>query len=72
MAPRENTKWYHDMISLVPVEEEQMTADKKSFQRLRRGHTTVGRWKLTLDLDTQRGICWAHDTFNIKMKCKYL
>jgi hypothetical protein len=45
---------------------------RKRIERLRRGHTTVGGWKLTLDdLDT-RDICSAHDIFNIQMKCKYL
>jgi hypothetical protein len=45
---------------------------RKRIGRLRRGHTTVGGWKLTLeDLDT-RDICSAHDIFNIQMKCKYL
>jgi len=45
---------------------------RKRIERLRRGHTTVGGWKLTLDdLDT-RDICSSHDIFNIQMKCKYL
>jgi hypothetical protein len=45
---------------------------RKRIERLRRGHTTVGGWKLTLDdLDT-RDICSAHDIFNIQMKCRYL
>jgi len=45
---------------------------RKRIERLRRGHTTVDGWKLTLDdLDT-RDICSAHDIFNIQMKCKYL
>ncbi len=45
---------------------------KRRIERLRRGHTIVGGWKLTLDdLDT-RDICSAHDIFNIQMKCKYL
>jgi hypothetical protein len=45
---------------------------RKRIQKLRRGHTTVGGWKLTVDdLDT-RDICSAHDIFNIQMKCKYL
>jgi hypothetical protein len=45
---------------------------RKRIGRLRRGHTTVGGWKLTLDdLDT-RDICSAYDIFNIQMRCKYL
>jgi hypothetical protein len=45
---------------------------QRRIERLRRGHTIVGGWKLTLDdLDT-RDICSAHDIFNIQMKCKYL
>jgi hypothetical protein len=41
---------------------------RKRIGRLRRGHMTVGGWKLTLDdLDT-RDICSAHDIFNIQMK----
>jgi DNA-binding transcriptional regulator YhcF (GntR family) len=45
---------------------------RKRIERLRRGHTTVGGWRLTIDdLDT-RGICSEHDIFNIQMKCKYL
>jgi hypothetical protein len=45
---------------------------EKRIKRLRRGHTTVGGWKLTLDDFDTRDICSAHDIFNIQMKCKYL
>ena len=45
---------------------------RKRIERLRRGHTTVGGWKLTLDDFDTRDICSANDIFNIQMKCKYL
>jgi hypothetical protein len=45
---------------------------RRQIKSLRRGHTTVGGWKLTLeDLDT-RNIWSSHDIFKIQMKCKYL
>jgi hypothetical protein len=39
---------------------------QKRIDQLRRGHTTVGGWKLTLDVLDTRDICLAHDIFNIK------
>ena len=45
---------------------------RKRIERLRKGHTTVGGWKLTLDDFDARNICSSHDIFNIQMKCKYL
>ena len=45
---------------------------RKQIVRLRKGHTTVDEWILTLfDLDT-RDICLAHAIFCFQMKGKYL
>jgi hypothetical protein len=47
---------------------------EKQIKQLRRGHTTVDDWKLTMLLDDldAKDICSAYDIFNIQMKCKYL
>jgi hypothetical protein len=38
---------------------------RKRIERLRRGRTTVGGWKLTLDDFDTRDICSSNDIFNM-------